>query len=682
MRAKSFGKYGVLGLALSLFGCGGGGTISLPSGGYCTDDRDCNTAEGYSCVLTTSYDYKVCQQPVNPTECPSGHDGGEVDAGEIPDAGTFDGGEEVVDSGTPDSGAPDEDAGLPDAGNIPDSGESVLDAGDKSDSGEAAPDAGTKPDAGNPIDAGVVADAGTPVDAGSSADAGVAEVAFAFDREEWHLVGGDVYVFTWNTNYPATGELYLGSTRVEVENTLRYNHVLTHQFAPGTYPFKIVTSKETTTLFFTGSVTIASKPDLTAPVVVIAHGPVTETSTYIALSASEQLADQQLSCGPDSQHMTVRPSGIVGASTIQLNGLSPSTTYTCQLQVHDASPARNIGFSPYEVFTTLVPTVDQIPPFIVVYATQLSPDLPVTLYWSSSKTLATGVAIEYWTGTGQHLLVQNQLGGMTGNVVIPQTGQPALVPSASYAFTVTGTNISNGVSAVGQGTFIALPANPPTFRVLTTLSAATHPSTSIDLNWWSTKTVKAAQIKLGTSPTSLTMTPVNIATGLPADFGKVPLTGFNPVTTYYGQLVGGDLYDNLSVSDSLQRDLFTFTTWHTATGKVVVSFAPGSGATLTSVYFDTTDTARTGIEVFLTVQEVCSSSAVNRNPFEKMHVTTNAPVGGSITQPGEAVRIWWANGAPVLRNGSPILPLTTDSNYRGRAVFNPTDDECRALGLR
>lgn len=688
MEMKTARQVGFFTSVLLVVGCGGGGTLSLPGGGYCNGDLDCNS--GFICMESTSYDYKTCQLLVKPTECPSGHDGGEVDAGEIPDAGAPDSGGEVIDAGKPDSGLPDsgtpeEDAGLPDdAGNVPDSGEPVVDAGDEPDAGGSEPDAGPVPDAGTELDAGEIPDAGTPTvdagitpDAGATPDAGTVEVAFAFDRKDPYLVGDDVYVFAWDTNYPATGELFLGAVRVEFETgSLRYNHVLTHRFSPGTYPYKIVTSKETTSLFFTGSVTVAPKPDLTAPVVVIAHGPVTETSTYIALSASEQLADQQLSCGPDAQHMTARPSGLVGESTIPLNGLSAGTTYTCQLSVHDASPARNAAVSPYETFTTLTPTVDQTPPFIAVFATQLSPDLPVTLSWVSDKPLAAGVVYEYGSGTVRYR-VENQPGGMTGSTMIPAAGQPALPPLTNYTFTVTGTKLSNAVVGVGPGgTFTTLPANPPMFWTQTSLPLATHPSTSIDLNWWSTKMLKAAQVKCGTSSTSLTMTPVVITTGLPASSGKVSLVGYNPTTTYFCQLVGTDLYDNVNASD-----LFTFTTWHIATGKFVHTFDRSSGATTTFLFWESTDYSTNGPEVLLTVQQEFSSSAVNRNPYEKMHITTDAPIGGAITQPGQAARVYWPSGAPFLFNGSPIPPLTTDPNYRGRGVVNPTADDRKVVGL-
>lgn len=651
-------------------GCGDGGAIHVPAN-YCNEDVDCG--EGYTCQKKTSYDYPTCESAL--VQCSSEHDAGEtVDAG-VPDSGaTLDAGE-LPDAGETVDGGGVTDAGVPDAGDKLDAGE-VIDAG-------GIPDAGV-PDSGTTLDAGALVDAGSPVDGGSNpvdagtADAGVVQIVLAIDHEQQRNVTNDVVIFTWNTSRLATSELFIGADVVESDFAPKINHALVHKFVPGTYALRMVSKDGVDSTFVGGTVTVVAipTPDLTRPVIVIGYASLTDVSVVInVLYKSEQLFDQTLSCGPDVDHLTVRPSGTVGSNTIPLSGLSPGTSYTCQLSGRDTAPAHNQGISEAITFKTTVPNVDLTPPFIVSHATQLSAELPVTLKWSSNKALSDGVMFEYWSGQGQHYRVEQQPGGMTGSTMIPAAGQPALTPLGSYSFTVTGTNALTGVQGVGQGTFTAFPFSSLNFGVVLTMPTTVHPSTAIDVNWWSSKAAKTIQMKCGTLP------PVNVTAGLPATSGKVTLTGFNPVTTHSCYVAGTDQFDNASVPDASQRDLFGFTTWHVPTGKVVFACDPTvSGCTEVKVYWQSTDYSTNGTEIQLTVAQVVTGSLVNGNPQEKIQIGSNAPLGGLITQPGQAVRIYFPSGAPYLHNGSPVLPLTTDSNYRGRAVLNMNLEDRRALG--
>jgi len=177
--------------------------------------------------------------------------------------------------------------------------------------------------------------------------------------------------------------------------------------------------------------------------------------------STDEAATTQVAYGPTAgygQTTTLDPT-LVTTHDAPINGLTPATTYFCELRSRDSSGnlAQQGGFS----FTTTPPRTTPAV-FSNVRVTDIQPD-QVTFAWTTDET--TDSQVEFGTTTAYASASPRDPAQVTAHFVVVNN----LLPSTTYHYRVNGTDAYGNSGASSDATFTT-PAVPPNITVDKTVS--------------------------------------------------------------------------------------------------------------------------------------------------------------------------------------------------------------------
>ncbi len=204
----------------------------------------------------------------------------------------------------------------------------------------------------------------------------------------------------------------------------------------------------------------ADTNDTTAPAITAAHTTRVGPDTAAIAWTTDEPASSQVAYGPTAalgQTTPVDPT-LVTAHETPLSGLTPSTSYFCELRSTD--PAGNTGVSAFN-FTTTAPRTTP-PVFTNIGVSDLQPD-QATFAWTTDEPADSQV--EYGT--------TNAYGSASTRDPNPTTAHFTLVngltPATTYHYRVRGTDAYGNAGVGPDGTFTT-PAVPPPITIDTTVA--------------------------------------------------------------------------------------------------------------------------------------------------------------------------------------------------------------------
>jgi len=291
-----------------------------------------------------------------------------------------------------------------------------------------------------------------------------------------------------------------------------------------------------------------------------------------------------------------------------------------------------------------------------VVATPIS-NTSVLISWQSDELSQTVV---YLSKTANGALIDSASHGLSksGSVEFDN-----LTPGATYYFYLQGTDIRHNVSVQdnhGDWYSFVMTATP---AQISSVRICRVDDQNASIYWWTSNTPANSTIKYGTSAASLNQTFTGDQ-GQPVLFHDVELTGLQPGTTYYFDVVSGSSTDNNGGSH------YTFTTNANPVYLNYSVYMKAARGTSTNAYFefDLTNNeskAYQGLEVrwYFSTQTIAPSTVV-------VHIEAPQRFGGSGT--GTSLNVTAGTPVQVAGTNQWYIPFTLLDTIEvsGRAHFN------------
>ncbi|SMC29419.1 YD repeat-containing protein, partial [Clostridium acidisoli DSM 12555] len=274
--------------------------------------------------------------------------------------------------------------------------------------------------------------------------------------------------------------------------------------------------------------------DLTAPINLISSSV---TNTGLTLSWTDS-TDKVTITEYDIYSGTTKIGTTTGATTFDVTGLTPNTSYSFTVTAKDASGNESAPSTATEV-TTIADTASPTAPTNVTLGSIASTSL--TLNWIASTDNVGVAEYDIYNGT-------KKIGTTTGATTFDVTG---LTPNTSYSFTVTAKDASGNESAASTAVAVSTTETDPV--ELSGTAFGTSPAFSSNSTY-----DKAFDGDTNTyfdySSGSGGYTGIDLGVG---NLGQITKISYYPRSGWAGRMVGGKFQGSITSSSSGYVDLYT-----------------------------------------------------------------------------------------------------------------------------